>query len=109
MHLPLPPSGHSKDKDARRRWREETLTRLRNLPFPREGLIEVVIDYYGPWLRDDGSPHPKKPDLKNLYGNLEDLIEKATGRNDRCHFRAVLTKHNSKREYCVVSLRSWRC
>lgn len=106
--VPLPPSHHHKNKQAKREWAERARDALRSLACPISPLVAIHIDYYGPWLKDDGTPDPKQPDLKNLYWELEDLVEKATGRNDRCHFRAVLTKHTSPRNVAVVELKPWR-
>lgn len=106
--LPLPPSVWRKNKQARDQWKErvkDVLTRdLRKPPGP----VEIVLDFFAPFLRADGTPNPLMADTKNLVFVTEDYVAECLGYNDRWNFRLVATRHHSEREYCTVELRPWR-
>lgn len=107
VHIPLPPSHHHKNKQAREAWKQQAALALRRLPVP-PGTIEILLDFYGPFLNAKGEPAHKQPDVKNLVWELEDFVADSLGYNDRRHFRIVATKHVSRSSYCTVELRPWR-
>lgn len=106
-HLPLPPSHHNKSKQALETWKKLAEPKIKSLRIP-SGKLEIVLDFWGPFEREDGTEDPKMPDTKNLIWKTEDFIAKVLGYNDRRHWRIVATRHDSKRERMTVEIRKWR-
>ncbi len=105
IEIPLPPSHHHKNKQAKAAWRDTARVALVTLQRPTSRTYELVLDFYGPWQREDGTIDPKMPDCKNLLWELEDLIAEVLGYNDRANFRVVLNKIRSDFPRCTVWLR----
>ena len=103
--VPLPPSHHSKDKQAKAAWAREARAALSCLQKPTAITLELVLDFYAPWFGDDGKLVYKMPDCKNLLWELEDLVADALGYNDTRHWRVVLNKRQSSNPRCEVWLR----
>lgn len=104
IDLPLPPSTHSKDKQAAKDWAEQVKQRLEGLQRPPGSSYEVIIDLWGPWRDENGKRDPKMPDIDRMIYKLLDLIAQAAGYNDRCHDRLVVNRHQSTFPRCTVTL-----
>lgn len=105
IDLPLPPSTHSKNRDAMRSWAADVAVLLSNLQRPAARTFEVVLDFHAPWFRADGTLDPKQPDIDRMVHHLLDLIASQCGYNDRANHRVVLNKVQSQQRKCVVWLR----
>lgn len=105
LDVPLPPSHHHKNKQAKAAWREEARAALAGLQRPTSQTYELVLDMYGPWRNDAGKVDARQPDCKNLLWELEDLVAEVVGYNDRLHFRVVVNKRQSSFPRCTVWLR----
>lgn len=105
--LPLPPSIWRKDKKAREAWKLMTGPLIKRLRLP-DGPVEIILDFYAPFLNSKGKPNARMPDTKNLVYPVEDWVAECLGYNDRRNFRLVATRHHSRQSRCTVQLRPWR-
>lgn len=103
--LPLPPSSHHKNAQAKAEWREQVIPLIRAiLVLPASVELELVVHLYAPWYRDGFDINPNLPDWDRLVTPLQDAIADAMGFNDRRVMRAVVDKYPSDEQYCVVWL-----
>lgn len=105
IDLPLPPSTHSKDKAASAAWAVQVQMCLEGLQRPPGTIFEVVLDFYGPWFKDNGELDPKMPDIDRMIHKLLDMIAKQCRYNDRANHRVVMNKISSSYSRCTVWLR----
>lgn len=83
MTIPLPPSAHSKDRAAKKAWREDALRALKDAPDWSQTYLKLTIRLHYKYKRADGTPDPKAPDTDRLGTPIKDIIAKACGFNDR--------------------------
>jgi hypothetical protein len=103
VELPLPISHHNKGghKNA---WKIEAQIALVALRRPDAATFELVLDCYGPWWKN-GNLDKQMPDAKNMLWDTEDFIAECLKFDDTQNHRVIVNKHESKRAYCVVTLR----
>ena len=105
MILPLPPSSHHKNKQAKADWRAQVIPLIQaGMTLPLATELELIVTLHAPWFDHGFHIDPKLPDWDRLVTPLQDAVAEALGFDDRRVMHADVWKRQSDTVFCTVEL-----